>query len=437
MKRKLLLLALIPMLLTGCDFEPDSLGEDLSSIVSIQGKGEVYYPQEFTLKNDCLDQPSDVFNKDLALFTYGASVANKTKDTIITFYRDMMFSTLEVSSNYDITPTKDTIAYTIGSRMMNHSKVVLVSVRGFNYGAEWGSNFDLGLEGDHVGFTKAANTLIGDLDDYIKTYQHQNSKIILTGYSRGGAVANVAAKILFEREKKLVRDENFYVYTFEAPKGCLEYHDYKNVFNIVNRYDLVPMIAPLEYGFYRVGQDIYIDQENVREICLNYDPSIVIPEFTEFDYDTGPVTQESLPQTLIYMLTQPIYGEQSIDTREKFVNVICDTLDYVFTIFMTLDSETLSKIGEGASEKSLFELLGIITDPDALVSFLTPYLDEGGFVYDADELMFYASKLTTFIGYGPGIMVVLMYGVYGDDFSSMIYMHYPEVNYPLLEALCI
>ena len=134
MKRKLLLLALIPMLLTGCDFEPDSLGEDLSSIVSIQGKGEVYYPQEFTLKNDCLDQPSDVFNKDLALFTYGASVANKTKDTIITFYRDMMFSTLEVSSNYDITPTKDTIAYTIGSRMMNHSKVVLVSVRGFNYG---------------------------------------------------------------------------------------------------------------------------------------------------------------------------------------------------------------------------------------------------------------------------------------------------------------
>ena len=434
MKRKLILLALLPMLLAGCDFEPDSFDVDLKSTVLMQGnKGN--YEQEFVLKHDSLNQPSDVFNKDLALFSFGACVANKDRDSISRFYRDMMFSSLELSSNYDITPTKHTIAYAIGSRSINHQKVVLVSVRGFNYGAEWSSNFNIGTEGDHAGFLEAANILLDDLDDYIKTYNHQNSKFILTGFSRGGGVVNLGAKLLFEREKKLVKDENFYVYTFEAPKGCSEYHDYKNVFNLVNSADLVPAIAPEEYGFYRVGQDINIYKENVDEICLNYNEAIVLPEFTSFTMYEDPITPETLPQNLLRALLGNGYGDQSVDTREKFVNVAEDTIDYVFNIFMSLPSSVTAHMSADIATKSMFELLGIISDPEQFYGFIKPYLDEAGISYTDDELMNYSTKITQFIVYGPGIMVVMVYGVYGDDISRMIYMHFPEVNYPLIEAL--
>ncbi len=434
MKKKLLLLALLPMLLAGCEFEPDSLNDDLSSCVAMTGYAQ-NYEQVFTLKHDCLDQPSNVFNKDLALFSYGASVANKDKDSITTFYRDMMFSCLEISKSYDVAPTKDTIAYAIGSRHVNRQNVVLVSIRGFNYGGEWSSNLYLGLEGDHAGFLQAANTLINDLDDYIKTYQHQNSKFIITGYSRGGGVANLAAKLLFEREHKLVRDENFYVYTFEAPKGCSEYRDYKNVFNIVNQADLIPMIAPEEYGFYRVGQDILLDNSNVEEVCKNYDESIVIPEFNPFTLSGEEVTQNTLPQGLIDILRTQSYGEQNIDTREKFVNVIQGTADYFLSMFMSLPSSITSKIGAALTEMPTMDVLNLIGNPEGIANFLKPFLDEAHYAYDDAELLSYCQKLSTFIVSGPGVGLIMLYGFFGDDFSRMIQMHYPEVNYPLLEAL--
>ena len=76
-----------------------------------------------------------------------------------------------------------------------------------------------------------------------------------------------------------------------------------------------------------------------------------------------------------------------------------------------------------------------ITELEAENKLLKGYLDEAGISYTDDELMNYSTKITQFIVYGPGIMVVMVYGVYGDDISRMIYMHFPEVNYPLIEAL--
>ena len=434
MKKKFLVLALLPMLLAGCDFEPDSLDKELKSTVVMAGLTQGY-AQEFTLKSDMLAEPSDVYNKNLALFAFGAAAANTSREAITKYYRDMMFSSLELSYTYDIPPSKDTIAYAIGSRSLKHEKVVLVSVRGFNYGGEWNSNLHLGLQGDHAGFLEAATTLLDDLDDYIQTYRHENSKFIFTGYSRGGAVANLAAKLLFEREDKLINDENCYFYTFEAAKACAEYHDYKNVFNFIIKKDLVPMIAPEEYGFYRVGQDIYIDQGNVDEICLNYDESIVFPQFKEFEINDVVVTEDTMPQTMIDVLRTDSFGEQNVDTREKFVNVCEETLGYFMTLFMSLPSSTTDQLLADLTSKSIFEILSIIGDGESFSNFLKPYLDQAGFVYDEAELLMYSTKLTTFITQGPGMLLLVVYGLYGDSFSRMIRMHSPEVSYALLEVL--
>lgn len=433
MKKKLILLALFPLLLAGCDFEPDSLEIDTKSTVFMAGYNQEY-AQEFTLKHDVLAKPSSEFNKDLALFTYGASMANQNKDRITKFYRDNMFSALELSDSYDYKPTKHSIAYTFGSRSLNHEKVVLISVRGFNYGAEWSSNLNIGLTGDHAGFKEAAETILADLDDYINTYRHQNSKFIFTGYSRGGGVANLCAKLLFEDENNVIPQENFYFYTFEAPKGCESYHDYNNVFNIINPADLVPMIAPTEYGFYRVGKDIVLDNSNVEEVCKNYDESIVIADFKPFTYAGVEVTQNILPQTLIDILRIPSFDEHNIDTREKFVNVAQGTIDYFLSMFMSLPSSVTSKIGEALKEMPQMEVLNLIGDPEGIANFLKPFLDEAQYAYDDAELLSYSEKLSTFIVYGPGVGLIVLYGFFGEDFSRMIQMHFPEVNYPLLEA---
>ena len=434
MKKKLVLLALLPMLLAGCEFEPDSLDADLTSTVLMAGF-EKEYAQEFVLEHDVLTKPSNEFNKDLALFTYGASMANKNKDSIVKFYRDMMFSSLELSPAYDHKPTKDSIAYAIGSRNLNHEKVVLISVRGFNYGAEWSSNLNIGLEGDHAGFRAAAETLLEDLDDYIKTYHHQNSKFIFTGYSRGGGVANMCAKLILENQNKVIKNENCYFYTYEAPKGCEAYHDYDNVYNIVNPADLVPMIAPEEYGFYRVGKDIVLDNSSVEEVCKNYDESIVIPEFKPFTYSEVEVNQNTLPQTLISILRTPSFGEQNIDTREKFVHVAQGTIDYFLSMFMSLPSDITSKMGAALKEMPTMDILNLIADPEGIANFLKPFLDEAHYTYDDAELLSYCEKLSTFIVSGPGVGLIMLYGFFGEDFSRMIQMHFPEVNYPLLEAL--
>lgn len=434
MKKKLILLALFPLLLAGCDFEPDSLEKDTKSTVFMAGYNQEY-AQEFTLKHDVLAKPSSEFNKDLALFTFGASMANKDKDSIVRFYRDNMFSALELSDAYDYQPTKHSIAYAFGSRSLNHEKVVLISVRGFNYGAEWSSNLNIGLEGDHAGFKEAAEMLLEDLDDYISTYHHQNSKFIFTGYSRGGGVANLCAKLLFEDENNVIPQENFYFYTFEAPKGCESYHAYNNVFNIVNKADLVQIIAPEEYGFYRVGQDIVLDISNVDEVCLNYDPSIVLPQFKPFTVFDDEVTPETMPQTIVDILRMDSYGELNIDTREKFISVAQPTIDYFITMFMTLPSNVLSKMGAALKQMPTMEILNLIGDPEGIVNFIKPYLDEAEYAYDLSELTNQVTKLSTFITTGPGFGLLLVYGLYGDDFSRMIYMHFPEVNYPLLASM--
>ena len=245
----------------------------------------------------------------------------------------------------------------------------------------------------------------------------------------------MCAKLLLEDQNKIIKNENCYFYTYEAPKGCESYHDYDNVYNIVNPADLVPMIAPTEYGFYRVGKDIVLDNSNVEEDCKNYDESIVIPNFKPFTYDEVEVTQNIFPQTLIDILRTPSFDEQNIDTREKFVNVVQGTADYFLSMFMSLPSEITSKIGAALTEMPTMDVLNLIGNPEGIANFLKPFLDEAHYAYDDAELLSYSEKLSTFIVSGPGVGLIMLYGFFSEDFSRMIYMHYPEVNYPLLEAL--
>lgn len=164
--------------------------------------------------------------------------------------------------NYDkaLSDTEDKVAFAIGEKEIGKGKgkqkLVMVAVRGGNYGGEWASNLKLGSENNHLGFESAANEVKREIENYIK--DGDNVKLWITGYSRGAAVANIVAANMRECDKVL--KDGIYAYTFATPKGVTDKErnndKYGYIFNIINDNDLVPNIAPQDWGFGRYGKDV-------------------------------------------------------------------------------------------------------------------------------------------------------------------------------------
>jgi len=133
--------------------------------------------------------------------------------------------------------------------------LIAIVVRGTCEG-EWYSNFNMAYQGKdydesvHAGFRMSATDLEKELDKYIKSIpdiNRNNTKIFITGHSRGAAVANLVAGEL-SRDQQYTTKDNIFAYTFATPnhtQGPLTYYD--NIYNIVNDEDFVPYM-PLSTG---------------------------------------------------------------------------------------------------------------------------------------------------------------------------------------------
>lgn len=173
-----------------------------------------------------------------------------------------------IKTDYPI-PTSETIGSAIGHYELDDStSVILVAIRGGGYEAEWSDNFLVKskdeYEPDHAGFSNAANKVVERLNSYITNNEDTlNDNIILwfTGYSRGGAVANIAAARALDgkvvRKGKAVTTylkDNVYAYCFECPKttrvafsvACQSFN-YGGIYNIINPVDFVPQLPVGNY----------------------------------------------------------------------------------------------------------------------------------------------------------------------------------------------
>ena len=113
----------------------------------------------------------------------------------------------------------------------------------------------------HRGFNLGISEIAEDLISKIRAISNANSKIIITGHSLGGAIANIFAAHMFHQEIK-----PHLVYTFGSPRvGCKNFrrlYDYISKgrsFRIVNRHDIVPRTPPRVSRFHHVGELHYID----------------------------------------------------------------------------------------------------------------------------------------------------------------------------------
>lgn len=149
------------------------------------------------------------------------------------------------------------IAFGIAAMREADSTTVLAVFRGTHKG-EWYSNFHIGEEREHAGFSAATDFALDETAKYLKSLQTDKDRtdIIITGHSRGGAVANLLAKrLLASGEYKSVT-----AYTFACPNTTTaedaKSSAYKSIYNIVNPEDFICYIPLEKWGYTKYGTTV-------------------------------------------------------------------------------------------------------------------------------------------------------------------------------------
>ena len=262
---------------------------------------------------DMFEQPSDVYNHELATWAMKLSYAAyfplpvgitglvhkfvSSSDPIKKFLEDSdKFDFKEENIqlyNYEvnklgISPLVSEVAHVIA-----HSKVeykdgtsrplVVVAVRGTLADLEWLGNLlsAFAVLDQLGGFPVAKRQVLENFNDYLKDTKVDGIAlgelkpiILLTGHSRGGAIANMLAADLNDPARTDLDNADIYSYTFASPnveRKASNNKAYNNIFNICNRNDVVPLlprsIIPLVSlatdVWNKHGKDIYITMGKV------------------------------------------------------------------------------------------------------------------------------------------------------------------------------
>lgn len=140
----------------------------------------------------------------------------------------------------------------------------------------WGAQLEPRTEAQpphHEGFNRAADCVAAALAAYIASNRIDlaTAKVVVTGHSRGAAVANILGARLDEASDGIapspfagVRRDNIFVYTFATPNSVMRTDvdvsapRYDNIFNIINPEDMVPLVPILKWNARRYGHDLHL-----------------------------------------------------------------------------------------------------------------------------------------------------------------------------------
>ena len=157
--------------------------------------------------------------------------------------------------------------YAIGHKtIMNDGQqydLVVIVIQGTTSSLEWTSNFMI-WGSDHFGFSAARDKMLSEFSAYSNKFLNNGleKKFLITGHSRGGAIAGLFAVSL---EKMGYDPDDTFVYTFGSPNNN---HDggvggtYDNIFNIMNPRDTVPGVPPVSLGFWKYGNTLALHSVN-------------------------------------------------------------------------------------------------------------------------------------------------------------------------------
>lgn len=434
--KRLLLISILSTTLSSCG---TVLGP-VESDVNVQAISDVSTPHTLhvSLSKEMFKEDSTVFNKELALYTLGASLATDTKEQITQFYKNCKFDHIELSESYNVEPTTTSIGYAFAHINLDGIELVSATIRSAGYKREWADNVNLGLSGEHTGFALRADTVYDALESYMNknNFISEKTKLLVGGYSRGAGVVNLLGKRIDDKNK-LGKLENIYIYGIATPQGATEKGNYKNIFNVISRGDLISAIAPTQYGFTRYGQDIDVYTSKLDELMQEFDPDYNFPQFNDkirsLAKDDASLVKYIIDGMVNYEATSE--GDPlPVHTREDFYNNYQDTISYLMSIIFGLKDETFARIINRFGNLSLGEVLVLISE-DGLYEFLKPYIDEDNIEYDSEYLKESLNKIIRFL-LGPGVVVanVLLLGS-TSSLMRMMNQHYGEVYYVILKDM--
>lgn len=245
----------------------------------------------FKYNDTFFNASSYIYNHELAKASIGLATAAMINDNT---YKnpeaaEKLFSDLKYENytpyNYTNVPTANSIACVFANKDIDATKtsVIVVAVRGAGYEAEWGGNFNVGKSKNHAGFNIAKNEVLNQLNIFLETNREKikykdNVKFWITGYSRAAATANLVGQSLiskdFIKSYSNLSDFNYdakdvFAYTFETPRNTTDSNAknslYNNIFNIINREDPVPRVAPAAWNYVRYGKDCYLPSQETSD----------------------------------------------------------------------------------------------------------------------------------------------------------------------------
>jgi hypothetical protein len=176
-----------------------------------------------------------------------AELENHGFTRIKTYNHDLSFSELNLNR-----PT-----FAIAER----GDEIAVIIRGTDTVSNWLTNVSVGSGTQHAGFTASKDYVLQTLRDFGEI--NENTVFFITGYSQGGAIANLLAAELTDE----VGAERVFAYTFATPNvsRCIttEFTDYTNIFNICNTLDLAASLPTHVTGneWQKYGRTVYFRQE--------------------------------------------------------------------------------------------------------------------------------------------------------------------------------
>ena len=220
------------------------------------------YSWEYVYSDDYFSLPSDTYHHDLARLSLGLALSafrdtdhsDAQDDNLTAFFSQAGFEKIDTHT-YQEEPSSDSVTYGFAQKKIGDATVIACAVCGGNYTAEWANNLTIGDEALAKGFTDSAHKVEEGLASYLeKNPIEGEGKLWIAGFSRGGAVSNVAAAECTDSG----RFHDVYAYTFATPRTTKDPKAYRNIYNIIGKDDTVPKIPLADWGYRRYGTDLYL-----------------------------------------------------------------------------------------------------------------------------------------------------------------------------------
>jgi len=267
-------------------------------------------------KDSWFDNSSNYYMHDLATASMALSAASyvningkPASNKIQEAFETLGFHDIQ-SFNYEVEREKldnDIVSYNFAAKSVEDNgtvyTLVAVVIKGTSGDEEWYSNFNVGQGNRHQGFGICADDVMLNLETYVEELglDSSNTKFLITGHSRGAAVANLVAKEVTNSDLAQVR--NVYGYTFATPTVAMDNtaSNYDNIFNILNGEDFVTKVPLTNWNYKRYGIDL------------------LLPSKSYYGEGFGDIYSEMIGQ--YYHLTETVFepynGTQKVD---KLVN---------------------------------------------------------------------------------------------------------------------